>query len=39
LVLPEGMHQISVGVGGRTKQFSVDIRDGALVERTIELSQ
>jgi len=39
LVLPEGNHRIQVGSGGRTKQFSVDIRDGALVERTIELSQ
>jgi serine/threonine-protein kinase len=39
LVLAEGPHQIQVGAGGRTKQFSVDIRDGALVERTIELSQ
>ena len=39
LVLPEGRHQVQVGSGGRTKQFSVEIRDGALVERTIELSQ
>ncbi len=39
LELQEGQHQIQVGIGGRTKQFSVDIRDGALLERTIELSQ
>jgi len=39
LVLPEGSHQIQVGSGARTKQFSVDIRDGALLERSVELSQ
>jgi len=39
LILSEGTHQVQVGVGGRTKQFTVEIRDGALVERTIELSQ
>ena len=39
LVLAEGQHQVQVGHNGRTKQFTVDIRDGALVERTIELSQ
>jgi len=39
LVLAEGKHQIQVSQGARNKQFTVDIRDGALVERTIELSQ
>jgi serine/threonine protein kinase len=39
LILPEGQHQIQVGQGARTQRFTVDIRDGALVERTIELSQ
>ncbi len=39
LVLPEGNHQILVrSAGGRSKQFSVDIRDGALVERSVELN-
>ena len=39
LTLPVGQHQIRVTDGSRKQDFSVDVRDGALVSRTIELTQ
>ena len=39
LTLPVGQHQIRVTDGNRKQDFSVDVRDGALVSRTIELTQ
>jgi serine/threonine protein kinase len=39
LTLPVGLHQIRVTDGNRKQEFSVDVKDGALVSRTIELTQ
>ncbi len=39
LTLPVGKHEVRVTDGNRKQDFSVDVRDGVLLSRTVEMNQ